>query len=98
VIVGFDAHDYLLALAPDSVGEFHLAGHSVRESEHGTFLLDTHDGPVAEPVWELFGHALARFGSRPTLIEWDSQLPDLEGLLAEATRAQQMIDATAAPS
>ena len=92
---GFDAQTYLAALTPESVGQFHLAGHSVRDSEHGSVLLDTHDGPVAPPVWALFGQALQRFGARPTLIEWDGQLPQLDVLLAEAGKAQQLIDALA---
>ena len=95
---GFDARDYLAALAPESVGQFHLAGHRVRDSEHGPVLLDTHDGRVAAPVWALFGAALERFGARPTLIEWDSQLPELDVLLAEASRAQQLINARALPA
>lgn len=92
---GFAADDYLAGLAPEAVGQFHLAGHSVRESEHGPLLLDTHDCPVAKPVWALFVAALKRFGARPTLIEWDSQLPELDALLAEADQAQQLIDANA---
>lgn len=92
---GFDAQGYLAALAPESVGEFHLAGHSVRDSAYGPVLLDTHDGPVAAPVWALFGEALARFGARPTLIEWDGQLPELDVLLAQASKAQRLIDALA---
>lgn len=95
---GFDAHEYLAALAPESVGQFHLAGHSAQTSEHGTLLIDSHDAPVAAPVWALFGAALQRFGARPTLIEWDSQLPPLEELLAQAGQAQQLIDAMAPPS
>lgn len=94
---GFDAQAYLAALTPESVGQFHLAGHSVREREHGPVLLDTHDGPVAPPVWALFGDALKRFGARPTLIEWDGRLPQLDVLLAEAGRAQRLIDALVTP-
>lgn len=94
----FDPLDYLAALPRESVGQFHLAGHSVRDGEHGRLLLDTHDNAVAAPVWVLYAQALQRFGARPTLIEWDSALPPLDTLLAEAGKAQQLIDSLAPPS
>ena len=93
---GFDPHDYLAALAPDAIGQFHLAGHSIRNGEQGTTLLDTHDARVAEPVWALYAQALQRFGAQPTLIEWDSALPPLDTLLAEAALADQQMAAIGA--
>lgn len=90
---GFDALEYVEALPADAVGQIHLAGHSVRDGAHGPLLLDTHDDVVAAPVWALYATALRRFGPRPTLIEWDSRLPELDVLLAEAARAQRMIAA-----
>lgn len=95
---GFDALDYLAGLAPWMVGQYHLAGHCVRDGAHGRWLLDTHDDVVAAPVWSLYAAALRRFGPQPTLIEWDSRLPALDVLLAEAARAQQMLDAGPAPA
>jgi uncharacterized protein len=80
---GFDPDDYLAAIEPDSVAEIHLAGFERTPS----LLVDTHGAPVAEEVWALYGRALARFGPRPTLVEWDTDLPALDVLLAEASRA-----------
>jgi uncharacterized protein (UPF0276 family) len=57
-----------------------------------TVLVDTHDAPVCDDVWALFEVALRRFGTRPTLIEWDSDLPALATLLNEANTAQDMMD------
>ena len=59
-------------------------------------LIDTHGAPVCEAVWSLYGAALRRFGARPTLIEWDTDIPALEVLLAEADRARSMIAAPVA--
>lgn len=88
----FDATEYLNALAPELIGEIHLGGHARRELDGGTLLLDTHDAPVADPVWALYARALESFGPKLTLIEWDSQLPELDLLLAEAARAERLID------
>jgi uncharacterized protein len=77
---GFDAREYLAQIPIDRVGQFHLAGHSDR----GTYLFDTHDGPVADPVWELYAFAVRRFGRVPTLIEWDEHVPELERLIEES--------------
>lgn len=92
---GWDAAAYLRALPAEAIGEFHLAGHQIRESENGTLLIDTHDRPVAPSVWALFGAALDIIGPRPTLIEWDAALPPLECLLAEAAQAALHLDARA---
>jgi uncharacterized protein (UPF0276 family) len=85
---GWDPAAYLCALPAEAVGEYHLAGHGVREIAPGqTLRLDTHDRSVDPAVWELFDLALALIGPRPTLIEWDTALPPLAVLLAEATCA-----------
>jgi uncharacterized protein (UPF0276 family) len=81
---GFSAEEYVRALPADRVGQIHLAGHS----DHGTHLLDTHDGPVIAPVWELYRLALRACGPVSTLIEWDARIPELAVLLAEADRAR----------
>lgn len=83
---GFDALDYLNAIPAACVQEIHLAGYEDR----GTHLLDTHGFPVSDAVWSLYEAALRRFGAVPTLIEWDSHVPPLERLLAEAARAKQV--------
>jgi hypothetical protein len=84
---GLDARAYLDALPPAAVGEMHLAGHFRGERAGRTLLIDDHGAPVAEAVWDLYRHASARFGHAPTLIEWDSKLPALPILLAEAHHA-----------
>ncbi len=84
---GFDAQTYLDAIPARDVGEIHLAGHTRRELEDGTILIDSHDQPVADAVWALYEYALTRVGPKPTLIEWDSDLPTLDALLAEAAKA-----------
>jgi uncharacterized protein (UPF0276 family) len=87
---GWDAERYLRSLPAEAVGEYHLAGHSVAETAPADrkLLLDTHDRPVPEAVWDLFEAALAIIGSRPALIEWDAALPALEVLLGEAGLAE----------
>ena len=84
---GEDALAALQAIAPGSVGELHLAGHLL--TPHA--VIDHHGAPVAEPVWALYAAALRRFGAVPTLVEWDTDLPALDVLLAEAAKAQAML-------
>jgi uncharacterized protein (UPF0276 family) len=92
---GFDAAAWIDALPPAAVGEIHLAGHAMRVHGDGTTLrIDDHGSPVAHAVWTLYAHALARFGPVPTLVEWDTNLPPLAVLLAEAARAAQAIERT----
>jgi uncharacterized protein (UPF0276 family) len=81
---GFRVGDYLAGLPGDRVGQIHLAGHS----DHGTHLLDTHDAPVRDEVWDLYRETVRRFGALPTLVEWDDHLPPIEDVLAEAERAR----------
>jgi len=81
---GFSADAYLAGLPPDRVGQIHLAGHT----DMGTYLFDTHDGPVIEPVWDLYRQALRRFGRVSTLVEWDDHIPELDVVCAEAERAR----------
>lgn len=81
---GFDARAFIDAIPAGRVGQFHLAGHS----RLGELLLDTHDHPVRDEVWQLYRHAVARFGAVPTLIEWDDKLPPLARLVDESLRAK----------
>jgi uncharacterized protein (UPF0276 family) len=81
---GSDALAAMDAIPPEAVAEIHVAGHFVADR----CLIDTHGERVAEPVWALYGEALARFGPVPTLIEWDTDIPPLATLLAEARRAE----------
>lgn len=80
---GFDPYAYLAELPADRVVQIHLAGHT----ELGTHALDTHDGPVIEPVWDLYAAALRRTGPVSTLLEWDDRLPSLATLEAEVAKA-----------
>jgi len=77
---GFDARAFVDAIPVGRVGEIHLAGHS----QAGALLLDTHDHPVRDEVWDLYRVAVARFGKVPTLIEWDDKIPPLARVLDEA--------------
>lgn len=83
----FDADAFIAAIPVALVQEIHLAGHTVLSDDDGELLVDSHDAPVADPVWDLYRRTIMRTGPLPTLIEWDSQLPALDRLLAEAQRA-----------
>jgi uncharacterized protein (UPF0276 family) len=76
---GFDPLTYLRSMPKDRVRQFHLAGHS----DLGGHLIDTHDHPIVEPVWDLYGEAVALFGAVPTMIERDDNIPPLGELVAE---------------
>jgi uncharacterized protein (UPF0276 family) len=90
---GFSALDYLRDFPLSKVGEIHLAGHAEQEDDEGELLLiDSHDGPVADAVWQLYEIVVARCGPIPTLIEWDSKIPDWPVLRAEALAAQAILD------
>jgi uncharacterized protein (UPF0276 family) len=87
---GFSPTEYLHAVPAARVQQFHLAGHS----DKGTFLHDTHDYPVADPVWDLYAAAVRRYGRVSTLIEWDDRIPPFAELQAEAAHAKQIADAS----
>jgi uncharacterized protein len=84
-----DAAAYIDAVPVERVVQFHLAGHS----DHGTYLLDTHDHPVRDEVWALHERAVRRFGAVSTLIEWDDHIPEFSVLAETAGRARS-IDAS----
>ncbi|MGJ5221495.1 DUF692 domain-containing protein, partial [Bradyrhizobium oligotrophicum] len=93
---GFAALDYLNDFPLAMVGEIHLAGHAEQRDDDGDVLLiDSHDGPVADAVWKLFEIVIDRCGPLPTLIEWDSNIPEWSVLKAEATAAQRILDRAA---
>jgi len=84
---------YLTALPPGAIGEIHLAGHSVRQlADGGTLRIDDHSSRVIDEVWSLYEEALRQFGSVPTLIEWDQNVPPLDVLVEEARHAGALID------
>jgi uncharacterized protein (UPF0276 family) len=86
--LGFDPIAYLDALPVGRVGQIHLAGFTDR----GSYLFDTHSAPVHERVWDLYEHAVERFGAVATLVEWDADIPSVERLSAEAARARQIAE------
>src|SRR5271163_3929722 len=91
--LGRSALDYLSDFPIERVGEIHLAGHAEQVDDEGDrLLIDSHDGPVADAVWKLFDIVLSRTGPIPTLMEWDSNIPDWPVLKAEARAAQDILD------
>jgi uncharacterized protein (UPF0276 family) len=93
--LGLDPVAYLEDLPGPAIAEFHLAGHAINDADGRRVLIDDHGSPVAPEVWALYARAVARFGPRPTLIEWDTAIPPLATLLAEAARADRITRATA---
>ncbi|MGQ0836576.1 MAG: MNIO family bufferin maturase [Gammaproteobacteria bacterium] len=83
-----DAFAYLDAIPVDRVQQMHLAGHE----DCGEYLIDTHDQPVADPVWSLYEAAVQRFGPVATMIERDGNIPPLHELLAELDEARHLAD------
>jgi uncharacterized protein (UPF0276 family) len=83
---GFDALTYLRSMPKDRVRQLHLAGHS----DLGGHLIDTHDHPIVEPVWNLYCAAVAQFGAVPTMIERDDNIPALGELVAELQIARDL--------
>jgi uncharacterized protein (UPF0276 family) len=84
---GKPARDVIATLDPKLIGEIHVAGHHVAELGDATVLIDDHGAAVADPVWTLYAEAGARFPAAATLVEWDSAIPALAVLLAEAGKA-----------
>ena len=87
---------FIEALNSESIGQYHLAGYTEveRDAPGGseTVLIDTHNHPVYEPVWDLFDYTLKQHGARPTLIEWDSDFPEFSELVAECDKANQALE------
>ena len=94
--VGRNSKDYISAINSAAIGQYHLAGYTEVIHEHQgideLILIDTHNQPVHEPVWGLFEYALRTHGARPTLIEWDSDFPELTVLEQECHMADALID------
>ena len=86
----FDPIEYLQMLPPERVQQIHLAGHS----DNGNHIVDTHDHPVAEPVWALYAEACRLLGSVATMIERDDNIPPLPELLVELDRARAIFDSS----
>jgi uncharacterized protein len=88
----WDPFSYIDSYPLDKVQEIHLAGHKEEDDERGQpLLIDTHDRPVSELVWQLFAHTIEQTGALPTLIEWDAALPAWTDLQAEAHCADRLM-------
>jgi len=87
-----DPQAYIDAFPLNAVGEIHLGGHDEDVADRGErLLIDSHGAAVADPVWTLYAHTIARGGPKPTLIEWDNDVPDWLVLAAEAARAAAVL-------
>ncbi len=86
--LGYSPQGYIDAYPLEKVGEIHLGGHDEDEDDHGKpLLIDSHGAEVVDPVWALLDYTLERSGPKPTLVEWDTDVPDWPILAAEAARA-----------
>lgn len=92
--LGYDPVDYLDGLPIAAIGEIHLAGHSLDPIHGATLLIDSHDAPIAEAVWSLYAHLIARTGPVPTLIERDDNIPAFDELMSERERAAVIMAAS----
>jgi uncharacterized protein (UPF0276 family) len=88
-----DPGEYLDAMKAGAIGEIHLAGHATNDADGRAILIDDHGSRVAEAVWGLYRAALTQLGPVPTLVEWDTNLPELAVLLAEAEQAERALRA-----
>ncbi len=90
---GYSPSAYLDAFPLEKVGEIHLAGHAEqRDDEDAVLLIDSHDSPVADPVWALYERVLERAGPIPTVVEWDGKIPSWPVLRAQAAAARAILD------
>ncbi len=85
----FDPRDYLAGIPHERVAQIHLAGHS----RYAKYLLDTHDHPVCDPVWEIYKRAIEACGRTATLLEWDDKIPSFDEVHAEALKAEKYLPA-----
>jgi uncharacterized protein (UPF0276 family) len=83
----FNPLDYVNAIPAHRVAQIHIAGHSKYEK----YILDTHDHPVIDPVWQLYARAIERCGPTPTLLEWDDHIPSFDEVHREAKKAQRYL-------
>ncbi len=83
---GFNPHTFINAMPRQRVRQIHLAGHE----DHGDYIIDTHDHPICNTVWELYAYTLQQLGNIPTMIERDDNIPPLDDLLAELDQARQI--------
>lgn len=90
--LGFDPKHYIASLPGDAIAEIHLGGHAEKDFPEGRILIDDHGSPVCDSVWELYIQAIGRWGNKPTIVEWDTNLPDLGQLLLESELARRCME------
>ena len=89
--VGMDMEAYIDAIDPAIVGEMHLAGHAREEHDSGPFLIDDHGSRVTDRTWALYQRFIQRAGPKPTLIEWDTDIPDYDVLMSEVEKVEAIL-------
>jgi uncharacterized protein (UPF0276 family) len=92
--MGYSPYRYVDDFPAAAIGEIHLGGYTPEEDEatpNSELWIDSHAAGIAVPSWDLYAYALRRFGAKPTLIEWDNDIPALTTLLGEATRADNVM-------
>jgi len=95
--MGYDPHKYIDRLPAEAIDEFHLGGFTPEpdEADPGAEVwIDTHAASIAVSAWELYAYSIRRLGVKPTLIEWDNEIPPLATLLGEAGRADGIVGST----
>jgi len=91
--MGWSVEDYLKDIPSNLVGEIHLAGHTMKDLGNGNEIrIDDHGSPVSNEVWDLYKILTSRIGVRPTLVEWDTDVPNLNILLTEAGKAADIME------
>jgi uncharacterized protein len=89
--LGFSAEAYVDAIDPEYVGEIHLAGHAVEIHESGPLLIDDHGSRITQKTWNLYRRFIERAGPKPTLVEWDTDVPELDEVMVEAGKAAAVL-------
>lgn len=89
--VGLDMEAYIDAIDPDIVGEMHLAGHARENHDSGPLLIDDHGSIVSDVTWRLYERFIKRSGPKPTLIEWDTDIPAYDVLMAEVAKVETVL-------
>ena len=92
--MGYDAYKYIDSMAADAIDELHLGGFTPEEDDAtpgAELWVDTHAAGLTGPAWDLYAYTVRRFGVKPTLIEWDAEIPPLATLLGEASRANEIV-------
>lgn len=92
--LGFNPHTYLTGIPANLVQEIHLGGFTTTTIQDKEVLIDSHNRPVVPAVWDLYREAIRQLGRKPTIIEWDANLPSLDTLCLEAYRAEKIMRET----